>query len=347
MTDKNTPDHDLSNISIHTPPRWRLLEREATPEHLYWNRRRFLKSMSAAGLSGAGLLGLGLVPGCSAQHPPGTEESAQTAWASSPEELTGNGLYPASRNEAFTLDRPLTDPQIAGTYNNFYEFTTNKERVWELARDFRSRPWEVEVTGLIENPRTFDIDEIERDFPLEERLYRHRCVEAWAMAVPWTGFPLRLLLERVQPTSQARFVRFITVNRPEEMPGIQRQSWYPWPYYEGLTIEEAMNDLTLLTTGIYGRRLPPQHGAPVRIVTPWKYGYKSPKSIVRIELIAEQPPTFWNDLAPREYSFQSNVDPEVPHPRWSQASERMIGSGDRRPTLLYNGYGEWVADLYA
>jgi sulfoxide reductase catalytic subunit YedY len=166
------------------------------------------------------------------------------------------------------------------------------------------------------------------------------------MAVPWTGFPLHRLIAQVQPTSQARFIRFVTVNRPSEMPGIRSQSWYSWPYYEGLSMDEAMNELTLVATGIYGHRLPPQHGAPIRIVVPWKYGYKSIKSIVRIEFTDEQPPTFWNDLAPTEYGFVSNVDPTVPHPRWSQATERLIGSGDRVPTLPYNGYGEWVAQLY-
>jgi sulfoxide reductase catalytic subunit YedY len=249
---------------------------------------------------------------------------------------------PAAHNDAFTLDRPLTDETVASRYNNFYEFSRGKDDVWELAQ-FQSEPWQVEVTGLVHHPQTLDIDALRRLMPLEERHYRFRCVEAWAMAVPWIGFPMRALLERVEPMAKARFVRLTTCNFQE---GKTSFKTYPWPYTEGLSMAEAMHELTLLAVGIYGHTLPPQHGAPLRLVTPWKYGYKSVKSIVRIELTETQPATFWNTLVPREYDFLANVNPNAPHPRWSQASERMIGSGERRPTLLYNGYGAYVAQLY-
>lgn len=337
---------DPKSIAIHTPPAWRLPERMATPESVYLTRRRFLGGAGAAALGLAGL-GAGLFEtACRAQSASGASPEELTGWIGD-EDIHAGGLYPAPRNEAFTLDRALTGERVAATHNNFYEFTTDKRRVWRLARDFTTRPWQVEVTGLVHRPQTFDIDELERAFPLEERLHRFRCVEAWAMAVPWTGFLLRRLLERAEPTGAATHVRFVTVHRPSEMPGIESQPWYPWPYYEGLRLDEALNELTLLATGIYGHRLPPQHGAPVRLVVPWKYGYKSIKSIVRIELTGHQPGTLWSDLQPDEYPFESNVDPAVPHPRWSQATEELIGTGERVPTLPYNGYGEWVAGLYA
>jgi sulfoxide reductase catalytic subunit YedY len=198
---------------------------------------------------------------------------------------------------------------------------------------------------LVEKPHVFDIDDLVRALPLEERLYRFRCVEAWAMAVPWTGLPLRALIEKLQPLSSARFVRFVSFMNPDIAPN-QSRAYGPWPYTEGLTMGEAMNELALLATGIYGRPLPKQHGAPLRLVVPWKYGFKSIKSIVKIEFTAEQPRTFWNNNRPKEYDFVANVRPDIPHPRWSQATERLIDTGQRRPTLPYNGYGEWVADLY-
>jgi sulfoxide reductase catalytic subunit YedY len=341
--DDRTEPSTASGPFIIVPPGWRLPERMATPEDLYLNRRRFLQGLGAIGLGAMGLTAGCMPPDSRAQSASGETTAAST----SPEDLTAGGLYPARRNPEFTLDRPLTDEAVAARYNNFYEFTTDKERVAQLAEQFTTRPWQVEVTGLVERPMTFDVDELERAMPLEERLCRHRCVEAWAMAVPWTGFPLHALMDRVQPTSAARFVRFISFMRPSQAPGQRTQTWYPWPYHEGLSMAEARNELTLVVTGIYGHRLPPQHGAPIRIVTPWKYGYKSIKSIVRIEFVADQPATFWNEVAPDEYGFVSNVDPAVPHPRWSQATERMIGTGERLPTQIYNGYGRWVAGLYA
>ncbi|MGH9751086.1 MAG: protein-methionine-sulfoxide reductase catalytic subunit MsrP, partial [Candidatus Polarisedimenticolia bacterium] len=256
----------------------------------------------------------------------------------------GADLYPARHNAAFAAERPLTREESAARYNNFYEFTEGKE-VWRHVGRFRTRPWQVEVTGLCERPEVFDIDALARRFPLEERIYRHRCVEAWSMIVPWTGFPLKSLIDQVRPLSSARFVRMLTFLKPDEAPGQKRQTWYAWPYYEGLALEEARNDLAFLATGIYGHALPAQHGAPIRLALPWKYGFKSIKSIVRIELVGNQPRTFWSDFS-NEYDFWANVNPNVPHPRWSQATETLIDTGERVPTRMFNGYHEQVADLY-
>jgi sulfoxide reductase catalytic subunit YedY len=242
------------------------------------------------------------------------------------------------------LGNALTPYDSVTTYNNFYEFTLSKEGVALAAQDFQTTPWQVEVGGLVRQPRTFDLDDIAQ-FGEEERIYRMRCVEAWSMVIPWQGFPLRKLLEAVEPTSEAQFVRFETLLDKERMPG-QRGGSLPWPYVEGLRLDEAMHDLTLMATGLYGKPMPPQNGAPLRLVVPWKYGFKSIKSIVRIDLVAEMPPTTWAVLAPHEYGFYANVNPEVPHPRWSQASERVIGTGRRKKTLLFNGYGEEVAHMY-
>jgi sulfoxide reductase catalytic subunit YedY len=242
------------------------------------------------------------------------------------------------------LDRPLTAETSAARYCNFYEFSTGKQ-VWRQVDPFKPLPWKLEVTGLVAKPRQYDMDDLVHAFPLEERLYRHRCVEAWAMAVPWTGFPLSLLLRKVEPLPAARFVRFVSFYRPQEA-GRQRGRREPWPYTEGLTLAEASHDLAFLATGMYGHALLKQHGAPLRLVVPWKYGFKSAKSIERIELTAERPATFWNTLSPGEYDFEANVNPDVPHPRWSQAHEKMLGTGEIRPTQPYNGYGKWVAQLY-
>ena len=312
---------------VRIPRSWDLPESSALPEAEYFSRRAFL------GRAGAGGLAI-LATGCAR----GSEPATGPATA---------GLYPARRNPAFALDRDLTDEQVAGATINYYEFSTDKQAVASLARGFRTHPWSVEVAGLVAKPRHWDIDDLVRGFPLEERLYRHRCVERWAMAVPWTGFPLARFLTAHQPLSTARFVRFVSFLRPEEAPGQKEQTWYPWPYFEGLTMAEAMHDLTLLATGIYGKPMPPHHGAPLRLVVPWKYGYKSIKGIVRVELTAERPPTFWNAMAPMEYGFISNVDPVVSHPRWSQATETLIGTDRVVPTLPYNGYGDLVAHLYA
>ena len=315
---------------------WEIPERLATPEAVYLNRRKFLRAL---GFGGAGLL-----IGCAGKPPANGKAASESVPLQVPEAPAG--IYPAKRNPAFTLDRSLTDEKVAASYNNFYEFTTAKDRVRHMVDRFQTRPWSVEVKGLVEKPGVYDPDDLVRRMPLEERLYRFRCVEAWAMAVPWTGFPFKVLIDEVQPKAEAKYVRMVTFNRPEQAPGQKQQHWYPWPYFEGLTMEEATNELTLLATGIYGHELPKQHGAPIRLIVPWKYGYKSIKSIVSIEFVRKQPPTFWNEVAPTEYDFWSNVNPNVPHPRWSQATERIIDTGERVATRIYNGYGDYVAHLY-
>lgn len=321
--------------AVHLPPPWKLPDRLATPEAAFATRREVLAAM------GLGALALTL-PGCDA--------SASQV----PEGLLAPALggrfadrFPAKRNDAYGLgDRPLTPEEVPARHNNFYEFTTDKDRVWRLAQGYRVDPWKVEVGGLVKKPRTLDLEELFTRFPLEERLYRFRCVEAWAMQVPWTGFPLRLLIDHLEPLGSARYVRLVSVLDREGLPGQKSSPWYPWPYFEGLRLDEARNELAFVVVGSYGHALPMQHGAPWRLAVPWKYGYKGPKSVVRIELTDEEPRTFWNDLQPREYGFFSNVDPGKPHPRWSQASELDIGTGGRRPTLLYNGYAEQVAAMY-
>jgi sulfoxide reductase catalytic subunit YedY len=243
------------------------------------------------------------------------------------------------------LGAPATSFDSITHYNNYYEFTTDKEYVADLAAKFTTDPWSVEVGGLVNKPMTFGLEDIHKSFTAEERIYRMRCVEAWSMVIPWNGFSLSEILNQVEPTSDAKYVKFTTVSRPEEMPGMSNPL-YPWPYTEGLRLDEAMHPLTTIATGLYGKDLLPQNGAPIRLVVPWKYGFKSIKSIVKIELIAEQPGTLWSMIGPNEYGFYSNVNPEVDHPRWSQASERRIGEISRRETLMFNGYGDQVADLY-
>jgi sulfoxide reductase catalytic subunit YedY len=313
-----------------------LPEREVTPEKHLLSRRRVLKAL---GLSGAALAaGAGLL------------------WwfdEGSEQDVLGRGRwwqrdddrFPARRNAQFAdADRPVTSEVAAARYCNFYEFSGGKQ-VWRHVGAFTPSPWTLEVTGLVARPRTFDLDDLLRTFPLEERIYRHRCVEAWAMVVPWTGFALAELLRRVEPLPAARYVRFVTFDRPEQASRMHDRSM-PWPYTEGLTLAEATNELAFVAVGMYGHPLLKQHGAPVRLVVPWKYGFKSAKSLVRVELTDRRPATFWNTLVPHEYDFTANVNPQVPHPRWSQASERMLGTGEVRSTLLYNGYAEWVGRLY-
>ncbi len=334
----------MANIIV--PPGWRLPESLATPESVYWNRRRFIKGIGL----GVAAVGLGA---CSQSSEGASSEGEEGVAVERPDhplatipDTPTRDLYPADASDRFTLDRPLTDRIVAATHNNFYEFTTDKDAVWEHTGPFQARPWTVEITGEVDRGGVFDVADLERQIGLEERLYRFRCVEAWAMAVPWTGFAFHELVRRVEPRSTARYVRFITFDRPDEAVGQREQDWYEWPYYEGLRMDEAMNELAFVATGIYGEPLPKQHGAPIRLVLPWKYGFKSPKSVVRIEFLQERPRTFWSDLRPDEYGFYSNVNPDVPHPRWSQSTEEMIGEDLERETLVHNGYGEWVADLY-
>lgn len=297
---------------------------EITPYSLYLSRRDFLK---AAGI----VTGSALLAACA---PEATETAIPEEEASAP---------PTGKTDEF--GDPANSFQDITNYNNFYEFSTDKEAVNPLSKEFNIAPWTVEVYGLVNNPKTYGVEDLLSKFPQEERIYRLRCVEAWSMVIPWMGFPLASLLNEVEPTSDAKFVRFETVYRPEEMPG-QKSPFYPWPYQEGLRLDEAMHDLTILGTGLYGQPMPNSNGAPIRLVVPWKYGFKSIKSIVKIELVAEQPATLWNTVGSIEYGFYSNVNPERSHPRWSQASERRIGELSRRPTLMFNGYAEQVASLY-
>ncbi len=296
---------------------------EITPEHIYRSRRRFLREVGALAIAGLGIAACGNTANTSPVPTPG----------------------PVSR-KTDELGDPLNTYQQITTYNNFYEFTTHKEYVAQVARNFRTSPWTVSIGGLVHKPQTIAIEDILKRYPSEERIYRLRCVEGWSMVIPWLGFPLHRLLADVEPMASARYVRFETLYDPEQMPG-QRDRWYNWPYVEGLRLDEAMHDLTILSTGLYGNLLLPQNGAPLRLVVPWKYGFKSIKSIVKIDLVAEQPTSFWMAAAPHEYGFYANVNPDVPHPRWSQATERRIGEFERRPTLMFNGYADQVARLYA
>lgn len=314
----------MAHVIVRPP--WWIPERRVTPEHVYRSRRAILKQL---GLGTLALAGGGL-------HTTAAEAAADPY---------GRG-YPHPRNKDFDPGWRLTDEKAASTYNNFYEFTLQKDVHRHVGR-FTTAPWPLEIGGLVEKPLTLDAAELIAQQTLEERVYRFRCVEAWAMIVPWTGFPFAKLAERVKPKPGAKYVRFVTALKPDEMPGISRAPDYPWPYFEGLRLDEALHPLTLVATGIYGKPLAKQFGPPLRLVVPWKYGYKSIKSLVKIEFVERQPKTFWETLQPHEYPFESNVDPGVPHPRWSQATERMIDTGDRVRTRKYNGYEEAVAGLYA
>lgn len=319
----------MTNIKI--PKGWEIPENRTTPESDYINRRKFIKDL---GLVGAGTLSLF-----------GTNACAQDDRVAKQLEPYQTQKLEHKKNTDFTVKRKQTEEIVAATYNNFYEFTSSKSTVWRRVERFKTRPWEIEISGLVEKPMTLDVDDLIKMMPLEERIYRFRCVETWAMVVPWVGFPMKALLEKVQPTSDAKYVQMTTFFDPK-VALQQSDPNLPWPYLEGLTLAEAMNDLTLLVVGIYGHILPPQHGAPIRLIVPWKYGFKSIKSIVSIELTKKKPRNFWNVILPREYGFEANVNPNVPHPRWSQATEWMIGTMERHPTLIYNGYGDAVAHLY-
>lgn len=322
---------------IKKKKQWERPESEATPEEIYLKRRDFVKMMGVAGV-GAGLL----TNGINIFDLFGKKDDEKLI--KMPETPT-SGLYPAKRNAKYTVDRKITDELVAARYNNFYEFSSFKS-VWKHVDDMEVRPWQVEVGGLVEKPRVFDIDDLVKEMPLEERLYRFRCVEAWAMTVPWTGFPMSALIKKVSPMSSAKYIRLRTFHNKKWALQQKLRFWLPWPYEEGLTMEEAMNELAFLATGIYGHELPKQHGAPIRLVVPWKYGFKNIKSIVKIDFVEDEPKTFWNTLVPDEYDFTANVNPEVPHPRWSQATERIIDTDERVPTIKYNGYGEFVARMY-
>ena len=313
---------------IKIPRGWERPEREATDESIFLRRRQLVKSLAAGPILLAG----------AATFLTACEDEARA------EPDPSADLYPVKQNLRYRLDRPLTDEAKSTKYNNFYEFGSHKQ-IAARAQAMKIRPWQVRIDGMVEQEQLLDIDDLLRRMPLEERLYRHRCVEAWSMDVPWSGFPMKALVDLARPLSSARYVVMETAADKETMPGLA-QSWYPWPYIDGLTIEEATNEMAFLVTGAYGKPVPRQMGAPLRLAVPWKYGFKSIKSIVRFTFTDKRPVNFWESVQASEYGFWANVNPEVSHPRWSQASERLLGSGERVPTRIYNGYGEFVADLY-
>ena len=335
----------MANIILS--PAWQLKEHQITTRAAYLNRRAFIKTL---GLGSIALSSTGLR--CSNQaRSSGSLMDPDGPLDTIPKNAPREG-YPALRNPAYTVpERVISDRLISSSYNNFYEFINQGDlkKVWPLTEAYEPFPWTLEVTGHVEKKLKLDLSDVIRSMDLEERLYRFRCVEAWSITVPWTGFPLAKLIGCCKPTSRARYVRFVCIDRPKQLPGQADSPWYPWPYFEGLRMDEAMNELAFVATGLYGEPLPKQNGSPVRLVLPWKYGYKGPKAIVRIEFTRRQPKTFWNDLQPKEYGFLSNVNPNVPHPRWSQASERFLpkeGVEERIPTQIFNGYDEWVRTLY-
>jgi sulfoxide reductase catalytic subunit YedY len=324
------------------PPPGQIPSSEITPPHLHFNRRNFLKASAIAATAAAtGLIyrKLNYLPPPAPQEAP-LEGLATTAPSTNP----ANPVDPAIA-KAYKLDEPQTPYQSITNYNNFYEFSTDKDGVAQTVGNLSTANWKITVDGLAHKPATFDLDDLKKISPPEERVYRMRCVEAWSMVIPWAGFSLSKLLAKVDPKSSAKFVAFTTILDPDHMPG-QKSSILQWPYVEGLRIDEAMHPLTLLTTGLYGRKLPVQDGAPVRLIIPWKYGFKGIKSIVKISLTDSMPPTSWNRYAPHEYGFYANVNPNHDHPRWSQATEQRIGESSRRKTLMFNGYAEQVASLY-
>jgi methionine sulfoxide reductase catalytic subunit len=310
---------------------WEIPESQVTPEAAALGRRAVLGAVAG----GAAVAGVGMAAG------------PARAWSVFGTSTPPQPLKPLSapRDARYVAGRPLTDEKAVTTYNNFYEFGESKN-VWEAAQALKVEPWTIEIAGIVKTPRTIGLDDLLKQVGLEERVYRHRCVEAWAMTVPWIGFPLASLVKLAEPVGDAKYVKFVTLSDTKTMPGL-RKPWYPWPYVEGLTMQEAMNDLAFLSVGLYGKTLPPQNGAPVRLNVPWKYGFKSAKSIVRVEFTNERPLNFWQQLQNSEYGFWANVNPAVPHPRWSQAEERLIGTEQTVPTQIWNGYGEFVASMYA
>ena len=339
--------------NIILPPQWRIPDREATPKSVYYNRRAFLRT-AGLGIAAAGM------GACGSDFTATDLDPEPTDLAGCDDPLThplqpicaspNMDLYPAARNESFVIaQQEMTERLLAAQKNNYYEFIGNLNDVhwvWPYTEPFRVWPWTVEVTGLAEETGTFDVADFEREFGLEERLYRHRCVEAWSIRVPWTGYPLAKLIQKFRPLSSANYVRFVSFNRPDEAVGQRSQPDYPWPYFEALRMDEALNELAFVVTGVYGEPLPKQHGAPWRLAIPWKYGFKSAKGIVRIEFVSEQPSTFWTTTEPESYGFYSNVNPLVPHPRWPQNQEIPVGTSTVVATKLFNGYGSYVEDLY-
>ncbi|MBN4016215.1 protein-methionine-sulfoxide reductase catalytic subunit MsrP [Rhodospirillaceae bacterium AH-315-P19] len=311
---------------------WELHEAAVTPEAVFQDRRALMRGLAAGTILAATSPLLPMFDHSSARaaDPHATDPSAH--------------LYPVARNPRYTATRALTDEKFVTAYNNFYEFGSHKN-IRDAAQALKTRPWTVVLDGLVEKPMEIGIDDLLKAMPLEERVYRHRCVEAWSMVVPWSGFPMSALVDFAKPKAAANFVLMETFFDPEIAPG-QKQAWYPWPYVEALTLEEARNELAFLVTGAYGKPTLPQNGAPLRLAVPWKYGFKSIKSITRFTFVATRKKSFWETILPAEYGFWANVNPEVAHPRWSQAKERVLGTLETTPTRLYNGYSEFVSALY-
>lgn len=310
---------------------WELKESMATPEAVFNDRRRVVKALAAGPILASGLSSfIGAAPARAAS----TDERA--VWDS---------LYPVKRNPAYTIQDKETPENLATTYNNYYEFGSHKE-ISSAAQKMKVHPWTVKIDGLVEKPMTIDFDALVKKMPLEERIYRHRCVEAWSMRVPYAGFPLKALVDFARPLSSAKYLVMTTAADGASMPGL-REFWYPWPYTDGLTLAEATNELAFIATGLYGKPIVKQNGAPLRLAVPWKYGFKHVKSIVAFTFAEKQPVSFWEKLAADEYGFWANVNPKFPHPRWTQATERDLATNERIPTQLYNGYAEFVAPLYA
>lgn len=316
---------------------WELPERAATPESVFHARRGLIKALAAGPILAAAPV---LLSACDGKEATDAGAAASGAGAGDP----SAGLYPVPRNLRYRVDRPLTEERHAVSYNNFYEYGTTKY-IAEEAQRLRIRPWTVRIDGDVEKPFDIAIDDLLKKMPLEERVYRFRCVEAWGMTVPWSGFPMKALVDLARPLAKAKYVRMETFGDASMAPAL-RQPFFPWPYVEGLSIAEATHELTLIATGLYGKPLPNQNGAPLRLMAPWKYGFKNLKSIVRFTFTEERPETFWIKMGPREYGFWANVNPEVDHPRWSQATEQVLGENRRISTVIYNGYGEFVAGLY-
>src|SRR5579875_16279 len=313
---------------IKRRPGWAMKEQGATPEAVFAERRRLVKAIAAGPILAPAILAA----------------LAGRADAFTPEPDPSAGLYPFKRNPRYTLDRAITPEEDVETYNNYYEFGSQKD-IWRAAQAVKLRPWTIKIDGMVAKPKTVDIDTLLKQMPLEERLYRHRCVEAWSIAVPWSGFALKSFVDFAEPLSSAQYIVFQTFQDPGIAPG-QREFWYPWPYIEGLTMAEATNELAFIATGLYGKPMLKQNGAPLRLVVPWKYGFKSAKAFIRVSFTDKRPKTFWETIDSHEYGFWANVNPQVPHPRWSQAMERVIGTNERVPTQIFNGYGAYVADIY-
>ena len=308
---------------------WELPERLATPEAVVLGRRGIVAGALAAGVAAPANAQWNIFGGNSAKKIPPIELKPLTA----------------KHNDKYVGGRPITPEQDATHYNNFYEFSEDKQLA-DAAQALPVAPWSINIEGMVNKPRTIAFEDLMKQVSLEERVYRHRCVEAWSMVVPWIGFPMADLVKLADPLSSAQYLKFTSLADEKTMPGIH-ETWYPWPYVEGVTVQEAMNDVAFITVGMYGKQVPPQDGAPIRVTLPWKYGFKSAKSIVKVEFTDKRPSSFWEQLASSEYGFWANVNPAVPHPRWSQARERVLGTNEMVPTQIWNGYGDFVASMYA